>query len=96
MSTELLLVSVVVALALAVQSVRRVVSMPAPERGSGWLLLLAAAALGGLLAGSLIAWDMVAVGVVVGLGLLEVSPIIARAARRRVGQATGEPPEDQP
>lgn len=96
MSTELLILSVVVALALAVQSVRRVVSMHAPERGSGWLLLLAAATLGGLLAGSLIAWDMVAVGVVVGLGLLEVSPIISRAARRRVGQATGEPPEDQP
>lgn len=94
MSTEVLIISIVVALALAVQSVRRVVSMPAPERGSGMMLLFAAAALGGLLAGTLIAWDMVAVGIVVGLGLLEVSPIISRAARRRVGQATGESPED--
>lgn len=87
MSAEVFVLVVLVALALAVQSVRRVLSMPAPERGVQIWLLIAAATLGGLLAGSLLSWDLVPVGVTVGLGILELSPIVSRIVRGRLRKA---------
>jgi hypothetical protein len=87
MSTEAFIIVVLIALALAVQSVRRVLSLAAPERGVQVWLLLAAAALGGLLAGSLLSWDLVPVGVTVGLSLLELSPLVSRIVRGRLRKA---------
>jgi len=91
MSTEAFVVVLLVALALAVQSVRRVLSLAAPERGVQVWLLIAAAALGGLLAGSLLSWDLVPVGVTVGLGLLELSPLVSRIVRGKLRSKAGDP-----
>ena len=90
MSSEVSIILVLVALALAVQSVRVLVDL-APDKRLGRLAVLTSAALLGLwVVHSLAGWDYAALGCVGGLAVVELGPTVAAVVRGIVRRKGGE------
>jgi len=77
-----ILLVVVVALALAVQSVRVLVALHPAQRLGRLVVLAVAAVLGLVVTAELYGWDFAAVGVVVGLAVVELGPTVADVVKR--------------
>jgi len=81
MSAETVVVVSVIALALAVQSVRVMLKLTNGERVRRAILLIIAAALGVLVVAQLLDWGHWALGVCVGLAVVELGPPIVNGAK---------------
>lgn len=84
MSTEAIIAAVVVVLALAAQSVRSLVSLPKEERLGRVIVLVVAATLGALIVDQLVATDYWAFGIALGLGMVELGPVVSSVVKRFV------------
>ena len=84
MSTESIIVVALVALALAVQSVRVLVALAPRERPGRLLVLGVAAILGLAVIGELAGYDWWALGIVAGLAVVELGPVVASTVKRLV------------
>jgi hypothetical protein len=90
MSTETLALAVVVVLALAAQSVRVLVKLPKSERLGRLLVLAVAGGLGALLLSELVSWDYWAFGLALGLGVVELAPIVTGVAKKLIRRKGGD------
>jgi hypothetical protein len=85
MSTEAIVAAVVVVLALAAQSVRSLVAIPGSKERIGRLVVLVVAAtLGALIVEQLVAPDYWAFGIALGLGMVELGPVVSGVVKRLV------------
>lgn len=95
MSTEAIVIAVVVVLALAAQSVRSLVALPSTkERVGRGVVLVIAATLGALIIDQLVASDYWAFGIALGLGMVELGPVVSGVAKRFVRRKADCKPEN--
>jgi len=104
MSTTVLIVSILVALGLAVYSVRVLVGLPRDQRTGRLALLLVAAALGvsvvwllrslllsaGVVGDDVTVDQLLPLGLITGVGVVELGPALSRAALRVIGRKARE------